>query len=321
MSTGGDFPYGFRVAGGPHEPRRLVTWRKAWAAHCAGELDTGEAYLSAWTYGDELLAHMKASGGVAGYSGPCWADWVPMDLDGTGPDAVADALGRTCSLLAWLEGQGANLAALSCWFSGGKGFHVLLPNRGLATAPGPGFRQAARAFVSRIGQASGCVPDLAIYDAVRIFRAPNTRHAKSGLYKIPLRADELLGMSADAVRRLAVEPRPGDVPEPGAWCDWQIGGLWGQAENEANTARAAPVDAAARVDLNRATLEFIRGGAANGERERRCFMAAANLAELGADERLAAALLMPSALDSGLAPGEARRAIAGGVKRGKGGAP
>ena len=41
------FSYGFRVAGPPHTPRRLVTWRKAWAAHCAGDTDTGEAYLSA----------------------------------------------------------------------------------------------------------------------------------------------------------------------------------------------------------------------------------------------------------------------------------
>ncbi|NLF56360.1 MAG: hypothetical protein GX580_01850, partial [Candidatus Hydrogenedens sp.] len=122
--------------------------------------------------------------------------------------------------------------------------------------------------------------------------------------------------SADGVRRLAAEPRPGDVPEPGPWCDWALGGLWGTAHNEAKT-RAVSVDPAARVDLNRDTLAFIRDGAANGERERRLFQAAANLGEFGADERLACALLMPSALDSGLAPGEARRAVAGGVAHGR----
>lgn len=80
------FTYGFRVVGGPHEPRRLVTWRKAFAAHCVGDVDTHEAYLSAWTYGPELVAHMKATGGVAGYAGPTWADWIPIDIDGAGPD-------------------------------------------------------------------------------------------------------------------------------------------------------------------------------------------------------------------------------------------
>jgi hypothetical protein len=160
---------------------------------------------------------------------------------------------------------------------------------------------------------------LAIYDAVRIFRAPNTRHAKTGLYKIPIPADELLHISADAVRRLAAEPRPGDVPEPGTWCDWEVSGWWTRAQGAAaQEAARKPVDNADRVDLNRATLDFITGGAVNGERERRCFMAAANLAEFGADERLAAALLMGAALDAGLAPLEAKRAIAGGVKHGKG---
>ena len=305
------FSFGFRVGGGAHETRRLVTWRKAFAAHCAGEVDTHEAYLSAWTYGPELVAHLKATGGVAGYAGPTWADWLPIDIDGVGPDPVADALDRTRRLLAWLESQGAGLEMLSCWFSGGKGFHVLLPNVGLRDArPGPRFHATARAFVARIGQASGCGPDLAIYDAVRIFRAPNTRHAKTGLFKIPFRGDELLRVSAATVRGLAVSPQPCDAPEPEPWCDWNIGGLFEETEAPLAPARED------RHDLNRATLDFIKRGAVNGERERRAFMAAANLAELGADERLATALLLEAALDSGLSPNEAKRAIAGGVKHG-----
>ncbi len=313
-----DFKHGFRVVGALSAPRKLVTWRKAFAAHCAGELDTGEAYLSAWCYPQDLLAHMKNVGGVAGYTGPCWADWVPLDIDGAGEDPVADALSRTCSLLTWVHSKGAHLNKLSCWFSGCKGFHVLLPNIGLALAPEPDFRQTARAFVARIGQESGCNPDLSIYDAVRLFRSPNSRHPKTGLYKVAFRADELLGMSTEAVRGMAVEPRPGDVPEPGSWCDWSIGGLWADAEKE--TASTTPVDPATRIDLNRLTLEFIGSGAPNGEREHRCFSAAANLAEFGADERLAKALLLKAAVDSGLSPSEAQRAIQCGVRHVKGGA-
>ena len=314
--------FGFRVAGAPHEPRRLVTWHKAFAAHCAGELDIGEAYISAWTYGPELLAHMKTSGGVAGFSGPCFADWIPIDIDGTGADPVADALERVRRLLLHLESQGGDIHKLSCWFSGGKGFHVLMPNTiGAMARPAPGFPRVVRAFVRCIGEASGAGPDLAVYDAVRILRAPNTRHPKSGLFKMPLRAEEVLNISADAVRRLAAEPRPGDVPEPEPWCDWTLGEVWAQAESEVEaTARSAPAAREDRQALNRATLDFLRNGAVNGERELRCFRAAANLAELGADERLAAALLRDVALDSGLAPGEAARAIAGGVKHGRGAA-
>ncbi|HQL95553.1 MAG TPA: DNA primase, partial [Candidatus Hydrogenedentes bacterium] len=99
------------------------------------------------------------------------------------------------------------------------------------------------------------------------------------------------------------------------------GGLWGTVEAAADTARtAATADPSARENLNRATLDFIREGAPPGEREKRLFQAAANLGEFGADERLATALLLPAALDCGLAPGEARRAVACGLARGKGAA-
>ncbi|HEY2159261.1 MAG TPA: hypothetical protein VGH33_26785 [Isosphaeraceae bacterium] len=61
------------------------------------------------------------------------------------------------------------------------------------------------------------------------------------------------------------------------------------------------------------TREFIREGAVEGEREKRLFQAAANLAELDCPAELAHALLTESALDSGLTPGETRRAIDCGI--------
>jgi hypothetical protein len=61
--------------------------------------------------------------------------------------------------------------------------------------------------------------------------------------------------------------------------------------------------------LNRSTLAFIRDGAAEGDRHRRLFSAAANLAEFGCPPDLAAELLTEAALDSGLSPAEVRRQI------------
>ncbi len=316
------FQFGLRVSGAAHEPRRLVNWRKAWAAHCAGELDTNEAYLSAFTYGPEMVAHMKAAGSVAGYAEPVFAEYVTLDLDGTGADPVADALDRARRLLAWMEtAAAANLDAVPCWFSGGKGFHVMIsmaglehPGMGTGPEPGAAFNGTARRFALLLDGETRCKPDPAVFDKVRIIRAPNTRHPKSGLYKVRIPADELLALSADGVRRLAAEPRPVELAEPVAgWCDWTLPELWGRAQLETRNPAPAPAPAD-RCALNRDTLAFIRAGAPPGERERRCFMAAANLAELGADERLAGALLLDAALDCGLAPGEARRAVSGGVK-------
>jgi hypothetical protein len=72
------------------------------------------------------------------------------------------------------------------------------------------------------------------------------------------------------------------------------------------------------------TLQFIREGAAVGERAIRLFRAAANLAECGCPAALIEALLMEAALDCGLAPAEARRQIECGIahaalKRGQAG--
>ncbi len=305
-----EFTFGFRVRGGPHGVRRLVTWRKAFEAYCQSEAPTDEAYLSLWTYDVSLVEHMRGNGGVAGFSGPTWADWIPIDIDGVGADPVGDALDRTRRLLCWLESQNADLARLSCWFSGGKGFHVLLPNHDLRDArPGPRFRVDVRAFVECIGAASGCGPDPAIYDAVRIFRAPNTRHTRTGLFKVAISADDLLRISADGVRRLAAAPRPMETPEPGMWCDWEIGGMFAASEEV-----PTPIAREDRTALSRSTMDFIRSGATDGEREKRCFAAAANLAELDCNERLAVALLLDSALDSGLSPSEAKRAITCGIK-------
>jgi len=312
------FTYGFRVAGGPQEKRKLITWAKAFAAHCVGDVSTGEAYLSAWTYGLELVGYLAKHESTAGYTGPCFADLLPLDIDGKGVDPLPDAVERTAKLLAWLECQGADLSNLSCWFSGKKGFHVLLPVTGLAGAePGHDFHKIVRAFVARIGQESGANPDLAIYDKLRLFRAPNTRHPATGLFKVSIRAEELLRISADGVRAFAASPRPCEAPEPEAWCDWNLGGhggYWGKGLQEASAiAVEARQPATERTALNRATLDFIRCGAPNGEREVRLFQAAANLAEFGSDERLTRALLLETALDSGLSPNEAAHAITRGI--------
>ncbi|OQC05770.1 MAG: hypothetical protein BWX80_01888 [Candidatus Hydrogenedentes bacterium ADurb.Bin101] len=86
-------------------------------------------------------------------------------------------------------------------------------------------------------------------------------------------------------------------------------------------AASVPDKASERDSLNRATLEFIADGAANGERHNRLFQAAANLGEFGASEKLAAALLVEAARDSGLPSREIADTIAAGVAHGRKGAP
>src|SRR5688572_32147453 len=58
--------------------------------------------------------------------------------------------------------------------------------------------------------------------------------------------------------------------------------------------------------FNRLTLDFIRDGAPEGERQNRLYSAAANLREHGEPAALVHGLLTEAALDSGLPPSEVR---------------
>ena len=105
------------------------------------------------------------------------------------------------------------------------------------------------------------------------------------------------------------------------WCSWELQPYWDKAADfVSRKAASIPGAASERDSLNRATLEFIADGAANGERHSRLFSAACNLGEFGADERLARALLVEAARDSGMPMKEITDTIAAGVAHGRKGA-
>ena len=153
--------------------------------------------------------------------------------------------------------------------------------------------------------------DAGVYDKVRAFRAPNSRHPKTGLHKRRFTLDELTGLSLARIVELSREPAPFDLPEPKgtsdqAGADWQAAADQVRQEAEGKAARRAAGNGAT---LNRSTLNFIRHGADQGDRHRLLFSAAANLREFACSPSLAFALLEESALDSGLPPKDVRRQI------------
>ena len=88
----------------------------------------------------------------------------------------------------------------------------------LAGLPEPSelLHQVAKRFALALAEPLGVVIDAGVYDRVRIFRAPNSRHPKTGLYKRRLTYDELLGLKLAAVLRLAEAPEPFDLAETAA---------------------------------------------------------------------------------------------------------
>lgn len=311
-------PYGFRIVGDCHNERRLVDWGAAFLAYanCDGRAGVDrEAYLSAFTFGDDFRRLLDSTGSTRGFAGCCGSPWLWFDIDRDDDldRATLDARRLAASLVERYRLDGDDLLL---FFSGSKGYHAGLP-LSLCGSPGPsaGFHSTCRRLAERLAGSFGITVDASVYDRVRAFRAPNSRHAKTGLHKRRLSLDELLNLSTDAIARLAAEPSPFDLPDPPGLDDQAITD-WRQATEAVERSAAVHQDRRANGSpkLTRATLAFIRDGAGTGDRHRLLFSAAANLAEFGCPPALAHALLTEAGLDTGLPPGEVRRQIDCGLR-------
>lgn len=318
--------YGFRIDGDCRSERRLVDWPAAFAGYAAcdrrAEVNR-EAYLSAFTFGDDFRQRDGGWGvDVKGFNGACGAPWLWFDLDAEADldAALRDARALCAALVELYALDGDDLLT---FFSGSKGFHVGFP-LSLCGSPKPStdFNATCRVLAELLAKRQRVSIDTAVYDRVRAFRAPNSKHPKSGRHKRRLTFDELLGLRLDAIVRLAEMPEPFDVPSAPAAnatavADWEAAQRIVAEQRRATAERRAELVAGgAEARLNRGTLEFIRDGATMGDRARLLFSAAANLAEFGCPPALAHALLSEAALDSGLSPSEVRRQIDCGLEKG-----
>lgn len=117
--------------------------------------------------------------------------------DATNPDnARTDAIEAANRLLA----MGIPEDAIKPYFSGNKGYNLEVLMKDYVTP---------EKFGAMVDVVAG---DLATFDPVvreanRIIRVTGTKHNKSGLYKIPLTADELLNLTTDEIKQIAKEPR------------------------------------------------------------------------------------------------------------------
>jgi hypothetical protein len=316
-----DTPLGLRVVGHRAGRRRLVDWRAALAAYAASDpradLDR-EAYLTHFTFPDApFRSHFEPGGSEAGYNGPCGADWLFWDIDReNAPEAaLRDARGLCGAILDRYRSLDED--DLLIFVSGAKGVHVGLPCSLMGSPPAsPTFHDAAKRFALVHAERAGVVVDAAVYSKVRLFRAPNSRHPRTGLHKRRLGLDELTFLTPEAIVERARQPEPFDLPEPPGTCpaalaDWR-------AAVETSDRRAVERRAyAGRERLSRFARDFIRDGDLDaGRREVSIFRVAGELAELAhahGVEGLVHALLEEPALDSGLSPSEVRHAIASGV--------
>lgn len=322
-----EYDWGFRILGNLGSERRRVSWPDAFAgyANCDPRATVErEAYLSAFTFGVDFCRYLQDNGTTKGFDGICFASWLWLDIDRE--DDLPAALQDTLELLAFLwERFDLKESDMLVFFSGSKGFHIGIPTSLWSPEPSAIFHRIAKKFCDGLANAAGVMIDTGVYDKVRAFRAPNSRHPKTGLHKRRFSWEELQELSLDALLDLAQNPKAFTIPSAVGPCDVAVAD-WKAAIEEVNRQAQAAQQRHQSLQgtptLNRRTLEFIRQGAEVGDRHSRLFSAAANLAEFDCPRPLAHALLTDAGLDSGLCPSDVARQIDCGLAHGsqKGGA-
>jgi hypothetical protein len=172
-------------------------------------------YATYFFYSDEVLTYMSAQESpqstIAGYEGKVWAQFLPIDLDH--PDLAPALEAARCLSRFLLERWLVDPNAIQIYFSGAKGFHLMLdtrvfgkvlPSRNLPLI----FDSLRRHLALEIPEAFRDTVDLAIKDRVRLLRLPNTIHEKSKLYKVSLSLEELRRLSPAEIRQCARSLRP-----------------------------------------------------------------------------------------------------------------
>lgn len=134
--------------------------------------------------------------------------YFDLDFDEKLGQTLDDALNDARLILEYFLYLGAE-DELGIWFSGNRGFHITLPFEKF------GDKQPST-YLNKIwrGIAEGMAHkfelrtfDRSVYTKRRMWRMENTKHGKSGLWKIPLEIYELKTLDPSAIRKLAENPR------------------------------------------------------------------------------------------------------------------
>ncbi len=106
--------------------------------------------------------------------------------------------------------------AFRIYFSGKKGFHVVIPWKYMGVFPSPFLHEYYRLIAEdlRSGDSELDTLDMSVYEKRRLFRLENSQHQETGLYKIPLTLGQLSSLSVEQIERLAKQNFLIKYPKP-----------------------------------------------------------------------------------------------------------
>lgn len=107
------------------------------------------------------------------------------------------------------------IEAFRIYFSGKKGFHLIIPHQYLGIEPRKDLDNVFRWIAAGLQEE---VPnetiDMVVYERRRLWRLENSKHIDTKLFKIPIEYKELVNLSLEKIKELAKKPRKLIYPEP-----------------------------------------------------------------------------------------------------------
>lgn len=203
------------------------------------------SYITVFRF-PEAYRERALNSGVGGYTGECFADYLPIDIDRK--DDLPAALGSARKLAYTLtEFFDVDPRQIRYFFSGAKGFHLLIPTLLFGQIePSPMLPGAFRETALHLASVAGEQIDSAIYDVNRLFRLPNSQHAGSGLWKIELSHDELTELDVGRIQYLAqIGPRDFRWEPPYLEPNDLLADLFGKSLRAAAEKRSRPASGSA----------------------------------------------------------------------------
>lgn len=161
--------------------------------------DDKDYYISTYNYNQDHYNTFQTTGSIKGIKDvktqKLWFDFDSKDQ--TLLDSKKDAL----ELITRLKGYNVDADKLELYFSGKKGFNVVL---NLTREINP---QQVKQLVNRFAKDLKTF-DPSLYDESQLLRIPRTKHQDSGLFKIPLTLNQLQNHSIDQIKDAAAKNQP-----------------------------------------------------------------------------------------------------------------
>jgi hypothetical protein len=136
----------------------------------------------------------------------------------THEEAVSKSKADAVKLADWfITKLGLKKAHVQCWFSGRKGFHVLVRPEPFGISPNSHLTLIVKNLAFELADTLSLPTlDRSVYTNARMWRIPNTTHPKTGMFKIELTFDELRDWSPEKIMEQARGPRDDTQESEGA---------------------------------------------------------------------------------------------------------